>query len=82
MKHPIEAKFRPGETVVDIDTAERGEVVAVDYDEVLEKHIYLVQLADGREESYLDVVLKKPGFSRIIYGRVSAENLQLLSHSG
>ena len=59
MEHPSEAKYQLGEAVADMDTAEQGEVIAVDYDEVLEEYIYLVRLVDGREESYGDVALKK-----------------------
>lgn len=58
-KERSEAQFRLGEAVADMDTAEQGEVVAVDYDEVLEEHIYLVRFADDRRESYTDVTLKK-----------------------
>jgi len=32
-----------------MDTAEQGEVIAVDYDEAMEEYIFLVRLADGRE---------------------------------
>jgi hypothetical protein len=35
MEHSFEAKFQLGEAVTDMDTAEQGEVIAVDYDEVL-----------------------------------------------
>ncbi len=51
--------FQLGEAVEDMDTAEQGKVIAIDYDEVLAEYIYLVRHADGREESYLSVVLKK-----------------------
>jgi hypothetical protein len=33
MEHPIEAEFQLGEAVADMNTAEQGEVIAVDYDE-------------------------------------------------
>ena len=35
MEHSFEAKFQLGEAVKDVNTAEQGEVIAVDYDEVL-----------------------------------------------
>lgn len=59
MEHSTEADFQLGEAVADRETAEQGEVIAVDYDEVLEEYIYLIRFVDGREASYGDVALKK-----------------------
>jgi hypothetical protein len=59
MEHSTEAEFQLGEAVADRETAEQGEVIAVDYEEVLEEYIYVVRFVDGRGESYGDVALKK-----------------------
>jgi hypothetical protein len=42
MEHSTAADFQLGEAVADRETAEQGEVIAVDYDEVLEEYIYLL----------------------------------------
>ena len=60
MARSNDAEFQIGEAVENAETGERGEVVAVDYDEVSEEYTYLVRLADGREETYLAVALSSP----------------------
>jgi hypothetical protein len=54
MKHPVEAKFRPGEAVADMDTAERGEVIAVVLHEAYEQQVEetMETLAEGPENFY------------------------------
>jgi hypothetical protein len=42
MEHSTEAEFQLGEAVADRETAEQGEVIAVNYDEVLEEYIYYI----------------------------------------
>ena len=42
MEHSTEAEFQLGEAVADREIVEQGEVIAVDYDEVLEEYNYLI----------------------------------------